>query len=122
MTTIESSIYALLRGLVANRCYPDITPDNPVFPLIVYQVVGGQALEWLDRTLPDSENYRVQVMCWSKSRKDTNALALAVRKAVIEEGDDFDSAQTIGQAVSLYEEPIKAYGSRQDFSIWIKAR
>ncbi|MFA7523416.1 MAG: DUF3168 domain-containing protein [Halothiobacillaceae bacterium] len=121
-TTIESALFSLLGSLVGNRCYPDATPDNPTFPCIVYQVVGGQAIDFLDRTLPDDENYRVQVMCFAKTRAAASSLALQVREKIIEKGTAFASAQTLGQAVSLYEEPLKLHGSRQDYDIWIKAR
>lgn len=120
--TVESALFALLGPLVAGRCYPDTTPDNPVFPLIVYQGVGGTAVEWLDRTLPGTENYRIQVECWAKTRSGASALALQVRQKIIEAGTDFDSAQTLGQAISDYQSALKLYGSRQDYSIWIKAR
>lgn len=120
--TIESSLFALLGPLVGGRCYPDSTPDSPEFPAVIYQVVGGQALEWLDRTLPETENYRVQVEIWAKTRKEASALALAVRQKIIEDGAAFDSAQTLGQAVTDYQAALKIYGSRQDYSVWIKAR
>lgn len=120
--TIESSLFALLGPLVGNRCYPDSTPDSPEFPCIIYQIVGGRALEWLDRTLPETENYRVQVETWAKTRLEASAVALRVRQKIIEEGSDFDSAETLGQAVTDYQKALKLYGSRQDYSIWIKVR
>lgn len=116
---LEQAIFALLGPLVDGRCYPDATPDDPQFPLIVYQVVGGQAHEFLDRTLPTTENYRVQVFCWSRSRIDTRTLQREVRRLLIEQGKVFDSAQTQGQAINLYEEQLRLYGTRQDFSIWV---
>lgn len=120
--SIESSLFTLLGPLVDGRCYPDVTPDNPVFPLVIYQGAGGQALEWLDRTLPDTENYRIQIECWAKTRIEASTLASQVRQKIIEEGHDFDSAESLGQAVTDYQKDLKLYGSRQDFSIWIKAR
>jgi hypothetical protein len=126
--SIESSLLSLLKAIPAvaggavARVYPNVTPDNPTFPLIVYQVVGGQAIDFMDRTLPESENYRVQVSCWAKSADDVRALSLAVRKLIIEDGDQFESAQTLGQAVNDYQDAQKICGTRQDFSIWIKAR
>lgn len=120
--SIETSIFALLGPLVDGRCYPDTTPDNPTLPLIIYQGAGGRALEWLDRTLPETENYRIQIECWAKTRLEASALALQVRQKIIEEGSDFDSAETLVQAVTDYQKALKLYGSRQDYSIWIKVR
>ncbi|MFT0533930.1 DUF3168 domain-containing protein [Castellaniella hirudinis] len=120
--SIESSLFALLGPLVGGRCYPDVMPDNPTFPLIIYQVVGGQAMEWLDRTLPETENYRVQIECWSKIGLERGALALSARQKIIEEGAEFASAETLGQSINQNNSTLKIYGSRQDFSIWIHVR
>lgn len=120
--SVESEVYGLLGGLVGGRCYPDTTPDGPVFPLIVYQGAGGQAHEYLERRLPDCEHYRIQITIWAKNRLSASELALRVRELVIEQGLAFKSAKTMGQAVALYEEPLQLYGSRQDFGIWIKVR
>lgn len=126
--SIESEIFALLKTVPAvvdgtiSRVYPDATPDNPAFPLIVYQVVGGQAHDYLERKLPDCEHYRVQVGCWAKTRPAASALALQARAKIIESGAAFESAETLGQAVSLYDDAVKLYGTRQDFGIWINVR
>ncbi len=126
--TIESALVVLLSGIdsikagTVSRVYPDVTPDTPVFPLIVYQGVGGQAHDYLERKLPDCEHYRIQVVSWAKDRDLASDLALQVRQRIIEQGTAFVSAQTLGQAVSLYESALKIYGSRQDFGIWLKVR
>lgn len=120
--SVESEIFSLLGSLVSNQCYPDKTPDVPAFPCIVYQVVGGEAHDYMERKLPDSENYRVQVGCWAKTRSAASALALQVRATLIESGAAFKSAETLGQAVSLYDDALKLYGSRQDFGLWLKVR
>lgn len=120
--SIESELFTLLGPLVTNRCYPDTTPDAPTFPLIVYQVVGGQAYDYMERKLPDSEHYRVQVGCWAKTRSAASALALQVRATLIESGAAFKSAETLGQAVGLYDDDLKLYGSQQDFGLWLKVR
>lgn len=120
--TIEVALPLLLGGLVDGRCYPDVTPDNAIFPLLVYQGAGGEAHDYLERKLPGSEHYRIQVVSWAKTRLAANGLALQVRQRIIEQGTAFESAKTLGQAVGLYEDALKLYGSRQDFGIWIKVR
>ncbi len=120
--SVEAAVFSLLGGLVDGRCYSDETPQKPIFPLIVYQGVGGEAKDYLERRLPDCEHYRVQVFCWAKTRAEASALALEVRRAIIERGAAFKSASTIGQRVSEYEKALKLYGTRQDFSVWIKER
>jgi len=126
--TIESALVDLLGDIDAikdgaiSRVYPDVTPDVPVFPLIVYQGAGGQAYDYLERKLPDCEHYRIQVVSWARTRAAASALAAQVRQRIIEQGTAFASAKTLGQVVNLYEKDLKIRGSRQDFGIWIKAR
>ena len=120
--SVETDLFNLLKTLVDGRCYPDVTPDAPVFPLIVYQGAGGKAYEYLERKLPDCEHYRIQIHCWAKSRTAASALALSVRQRIIEQGTAFKSAETMGQITSLHEEALKLYGTRQDFGVWIKVR
>lgn len=43
--SVETELFSLLKTLVDGRCYPDVTPDAPVFPLIVYQGAGGKTKE-----------------------------------------------------------------------------
>lgn len=120
--SIYGEISSLLMPLVDGRCYPDITPDTPVFPLIVYQVVGGEVVEFYNRTIANTENYRVQVYVWSARRLETEGLIRQVRKALVESSLNFDSLRTLGQATDEYNEVLKIYGSRQDFSAWLRIR
>ncbi|MCX5592026.1 tail completion protein gp17 [Alcaligenes endophyticus] len=118
--TIEVAITALLAPLVEGRCYPDVTPSGAIFPLIVHQVVGGRAHKHLERQLPESENYRVQVYCWAGTRLAAVELGREIRRQVIEYRVGLKSAIAIGQRVSLYDAALMLYGVRQDFDIWIK--
>lgn len=120
--SIHAEMSRLLRPIVDNRCYPNMTPDKPVFPLIVYQVVGGEVVEFYDRTIANTENYRVQVYVWAKSRLEAEGLIRQVRKVLVEESSSFDALKTLGQATDEYNEVIKIYGSRQDFSVWLSFR
>jgi hypothetical protein len=113
--SLESSMKTLLGPVVAGRVYPDVTPDNPTFPLIVYQQVGGTAYEYTDSTLPNHDHARMQVYVWSRSRLEATALARQARAAII--GSTL-VAQTYGAAVSTFDDTLKLYGSRTDYGIW----
>ena len=112
--SLEPSLKAALDSLVDGRVYPDTTPDNVVFPCIVYQQVGGEDIEFLEGTLPDQENARVQVIPWAKSRLEASTLARQIRVRL----SDQLAATRLGAPVSLYEEPLKLYGARAFYSIW----
>lgn len=111
---LEASLKAALDALVGGRVYPDTTPDNPTFPLIVYQQVGGDAINFLEGGLPDLDNARVMLHVWAKSRVETSTIARQARAALTTNL----AATTQGAPTSLYNEPLKAYGSRSFYGIW----
>ena len=113
--SLEATLKSLLGPVVSGRCYPDTVPDNPVFPLIVYQGVGGVAVEYVEQVIADKENSRVQVWVWSKSRPEASTVARQARAAII--GSALQ-ANTLAAPVSTYDEAMKLYGARADFSIW----
>lgn len=114
--TFEEKLVGLLGPLVSFRVYPDVTPDKPEFPLIVYQGVGGQAQWYVEGKRREKRHVRVQVCVWAKTRMEANAVADRVANAICE--SDFSAKEPYGESVALYEEAIKKYGARQDFGIW----
>lgn len=113
--SLEGDLYTVLGSLVSNRVSPDVTPDSPVFPLIVYQQVGGEAFEFLDHTLPSKSHARIQVVVWAKTRVQASTLAQSARVALV--GGTL-KAFTYGAPVSLYDDVLKLYGSRTDYGVW----
>lgn len=112
---LEATIYPLLGPLVGGRCESDIAPQTVAFPFIVYQQVGGSAIDYVEGKVPDKDNARVQVTIWATTRKEAAQLSRAARIALVE-GDA--QAKTMGAAVSLYDAAVSLHGSRQDFSVW----
>ena len=112
--SLESTMKTALSSLVSGRCYPDISPDGVAFPLIVYQQVGGKALEFVEGKLADKDHARLQVMVWSKTRLEASTLARSVRQTLVE---GVTNATTYAAPVSLYDAALKLYGSRTDYSI-----
>ncbi|ANN71547.1 DUF3168 domain-containing protein [Bordetella bronchialis] len=113
--SFEGDLRTLLAPLVAGRVYPDVSPDVPTYPLIIYQQVGGSAGWYVEKALPDQENSRVQVYVWDKTRGNAALIARQVEAAIC--ASQFP-AQPYGAFVALYEEDLKLYGTRQDFGIW----
>lgn len=112
--SFEAELRALLLTVVP-RVYADVTPDVPVFPLAVYQQVGGEAYAYVEKRLPDHKHSRMQIVVWSDERIDANNKARAIEKKLIE--SDL-VVEAYGAFVGLYEPAIKKYGARQDYGIW----
>ncbi|MDF2863643.1 MAG: hypothetical protein K0S02_3915 [Achromobacter mucicolens] len=114
--SLEAQLLAVLGPLVGGRAYPDVTPDKPVFPLIVYQGAGGQEQWYVERKRREKQHQRVQVFVWAATRAQASGIAYQIGTALCE--SDFPAVEPYGSPTSLYEEAIKKYGTRQDFGIW----
>lgn len=114
--SLEPQIFAAIAGLVADRVYPDIAPEKTQLPYITYQQVGGDAVNYTDKTVPNSRNARVQVNVWAATRLAASALADQVEDA-LRVVTSFDT-EVLGARVSVYEQDTKLRGARQDFSVW----
>ena len=113
----ESQMFAALRTLVSDRVYPDLAPDPVTKPYIVYQQVGGAAVQFVGADVPSKKNSRMQVSVWGETRAQVSALAVQVEDTL----RGTASLQTIVLAapVATYDPDTKLRGSQQDFSIWI---
>ena len=112
----EAALVPLLTGLVSGRIYPDVAPSGAGLPRIVYQQVGGQAINYTEGTIPDKENARMQVVCWAATRLAAINLAKQVEAAI--KTAPSMQAEAIGARISGYEQDTNLYSSMQDFSIW----
>ena len=112
----EVAVFQALTGLVAGRAYPDVAPLAAALPRIVYQQVGGQAVNYIESSLPDRENARMQVVCWAATRLEAVSIAKQAEAAIL--SALVIQAEAIGARISGYEPDTGLYSSRQDFSIW----
>jgi hypothetical protein len=111
---LEASIKTALAAVAGGRTHPDVPPDNPTFPLNVYQQVGGAVLNPLEGGDPNQDNARVQIVTWAKTRLEAASVARAVRLAM----SSALNATLLGAPVSVYDETTKLYGARADYSVW----
>lgn len=115
---IEETLFALLSPLVNGRVYPDYAPFNTVRPFITYQNVGGVTSNSFCGDT-DAQNAHIQVNVWAEigggGRKQANTIMRAVAFLI---SGQFPIGVALGGLVSDFDDVTKAYGARQDFSIW----
>ncbi|USS45398.1 DUF3168 domain-containing protein [Burkholderia glumae] len=116
MASPESLVYLAIKSLADGRVYPDEAPSPVDKPYIVYQSVGGEDGATFDGPA-DTQNSRMQIAVWSKTRDEAVLIMGQVRDRL---AADPVLATPIGSAVSVYESDTKLRGSRQDFSIWYR--
>jgi hypothetical protein len=113
--TVESDIFLALKGLVDNRCFPDMAPITTAKPYITYTQIGGEALALLDGSLPDKKQGRFQVNVWGDTRSSVSALMLQVELAMSQQ--TVFRARPVSAPSSDYDHDMLTYGSMQDFNV-----
>lgn len=114
--TVESDMYDCLKGLVGNRCYPDVAKSGSALPFIVFQQVGGESPSFLENALPSKKNGRFQITVWSLLRSEAASIGRQAEAAMVAETDY--QARPLGDFVAVYDEDTEYRGSRQDFTVW----
>ena len=114
--TLVQLMFDTLRTLVNDRVYADEAPEKAVRPYIVWQAVGGSAVNFLDSGLPSKRNARIQVAVWGADRSSVMAICHAAEDAM--RSNITLQTTVMASAVATYESDTKLRGTRQDFSIW----
>lgn len=114
--SLEARIFAALSALVSGRVFPDIAPEGVAKPYITYQQVGGDAVNYVEAAVPDTQNARVQINVWALTRVEASALGEQAEN-VLRLLTDVQTT-VLGARVSVHEADTNLRGARQDFSIW----
>ena len=77
---------ATLVAVVANRVYPELAPQAPTAPFVVFTRVFTEPKNSLDGFATNLEKIRVQVDCYAVAFDDLIALSAAVAAAVPDDG------------------------------------
>lgn len=114
--SVDTQIFAALSSLAGGRVFPDVAPEVTVRPYLTYQQVGGDALNYLEATVPGKRNARIQINAWADTRLAASELSEQAEDALrLAAGLQ---AEVLGARVSIYEEDTRLRGARQDFSVW----
>lgn len=113
--SLETMLVSALGPLVGGRVYPDTAPAGAEWPYIVYQQVGGRALNPINGAAPGLRNARVQVNAWAATRLAASALMHLVE-------DTLRAAPVHAAALGALQARLDASGglrgAQQDFSVW----
>lgn len=112
---LEEKLTALLKT-ICPRVSPDFAKAGTVQPYIIYQGVGGQAINFLDKTVPSKKNSDVQISVWAETRTEASSLIEQIEVAMIQ-ATEFD-AEPIAAASHDYDHDTERRSARQDFSVW----
>ena len=116
--TIEADLYDTLKPLVGNRVFPDVAPLTTAKPYITYTQIGGEAVSYVENTVPDLQNGRYQVNVWGATRSQCALTMLQVEAALV--AATAYSARPVSAPSSEYDHDMAIYSAMQDFSVWSK--
>lgn len=113
--TVEETFFATLGPLAGNRCYPDTAPNGAARPYMTYIQIGGRAENFLESEPVGKRNGRFQINCWADTRAAAIALARSVEDTLVSSSLQ---AFVLGAPSAEYDDVVRLYGTRQDFSVW----
>jgi len=114
--TVHVEVRDALRGLAGDRIFPLMADENTATPYIVYQVVGGDAQEYISGEKPQKKQRRVQVRVWSKSTIEAAQIAEQVEDALRAAVHLQPEVLTI--PADTYDEATRYRGTMQDFYLF----
>lgn len=114
--TVHIEVREALRGLAGDRVYPLMADEDTATPYIVYQVVGGDAQEYLSGEKPCKKQRRVQVKVWSTSTIEAAQIAEQVEDALRAAAHLQPDVLTV--PMDTFDEATKYRGAMQDFYLF----
>lgn len=114
--SMESELFDALRGLVADRVYPTVAPEEVAAPYVTWQATGGNAVNFMDGEQPSKKNARIQLNVWSKTLGEAMRIAQQAETILRARAALSTTVQT-GQ-LTRYEPDTKLHGTYQFFSCW----
>lgn len=113
--TLETLLSDTLKTL-CDRTFPDAAPEGTATPYVVWHILGGRTVQYVEGQLATRRNALVQINVWHESRAVANQLSLDIEAALVAHTTLRAEAQ--GGLQSAYDEDVELRGSMQDFSMW----
>lgn len=110
---IEQTIFDTLKGLVDNRVYPLVMPQNPTLPAVVYSRVGNSP-EYTLSCPATLDQHTFQFDVYAKTYLGAVTLAAQVRTAL----EQSAMKGTLQTTLDFYEDDVDLYRVSTDFYLW----
>lgn len=114
--SVHIEVREALRSLAGDRVFPLMADEGTATPYIVYQVVGGDAQEYLSGDKPIKKQRRVQVKVWSTSTIEAGQIAEQVEDALRAAVGLQPEVLTV--PTDTFDETTKYRGTMQDFYLF----
>lgn len=111
--TIQQDLVVALAGVAGGRVYPQIAPDNPTAPFVVYSRVAGTP----SNTLNDGRsiiNSRFQIDCYERTYSGVQSLRSAVMGAL----DAWALRPVLLTETDVFDDDVKLHRALIEISVW----
>jgi hypothetical protein len=119
---ITQTVYSLLSGTagitaITRSIFPSVVPQKATFPAITYQRDGAIHMQTFDghNSLVESS---FQIDCWAKTVSGAEALAAAVKTALIDYAVPPVNHTRIDNEIQLFEAETELHRVLLQFTIW----
>ncbi len=112
---IEEDIFNALKGLVSNRCYPLLMPENPSYTSIIYTRISSTPENTLNGGAT-IDLVRFQIDSYAETYSAARTLAASVRTAM--EAAAFKGLLQTDE--DFFEPDVTIYRVTQDYYVWRK--
>lgn len=107
--SLQSDLITALSGVASGRVYPQIAPENAVYPLVNYRVLNKSPIVTIDGVV-HATDYQVVFECWGATYAAALTLAAAVRAAIVSSGLNYSPIDEPGEdyeaQADSYMEPV----------------
>lgn len=79
--SFQSDLMAALTTVAGGRVYPQVAPEDAIYPLVNYRVLNKDPITTIDGVV-HATDYRVVFECWAKDYASALSTADSVRVAV----------------------------------------
>lgn len=115
---------AAISGIVQDKIYPDIVPQNVTYPFVVYTITNSTPVDYKDGQ-SNLEEITVQIDCYTQSYDDTQTLANNIRNNLDRftgtvEGVEVTTIKYISSDSQVYNADLNVYWMSVDFMAKIK--
>lgn len=109
---------ATIAGLVGDRIYPTVLPQNATLPAIVYFRNGGRTEHRpIVQTTGRTRNFTVQIQAIGRNYDEADSIEEAIYEKLTAESTTL-KCRPLGETQDLYDEETKEFITASDYSCW----
>jgi hypothetical protein len=113
---MESDLVALLETLCPDGVFPDEADLDTPRPYVVWQLIGGPSLRYVENTPANKRMSYVQLSVWCDTRAESLTLIRSIEDALC--ASTAFEAKPNAEPIGDHDPVLNTYGVTQDFTVF----